>query len=92
MSDKSGLSVFVLSFILTDLTLICVTLFYRNRQEEIQLLQQKMKEMEMNTSQDRLRRSKTSDESGHLVRENVKLAQRVQELKSQLGRVSVSVS
>lgn len=53
---------------------------------EIQLLKQKMKEIETYASQDRLLRSKMTDDSAQVARENATLSQRILELKSRLDR------
>lgn len=56
-------------------------------QDEIRLVRQKLKEAEMTADQDRYLRSKLSDDSSHLVKENALLNQQVVELQKQLERV-----
>ena len=51
------------------------------------MLRQKVKEAEMNSEQDRYLRTKLSDDSSHLVKENALLSQQVTELQKQLERV-----
>lgn len=52
------------------------------------MLRQKLKETEMTADQDRFLRSKLSEDSSHLVKENALLNQQVLELTKQIERVS----
>ena len=52
------------------------------------MLRQKLKETEMSADQDRYMRSKMSDDSSHLVKENALLNQQVLELQKLVDRVS----
>ncbi|XP_033727211.1 LOW QUALITY PROTEIN: filamin A-interacting protein 1-like [Pecten maximus] len=54
--------------------------------EEIRILRQKLKETEMNADHDRYLKSKMSEDSTNLVRENALLSQKLQEVESQLLR------
>lgn len=54
--------------------------------DEIRLLRQKLKETEMNADHDRYLKSKMSEDSTNLVRENAVLSQKLQDLESQLLR------
>ena len=54
--------------------------------DEIRLLRQKLKETEMNADQDRYLRTKISDDTSHLVKENALLNQQVLELQKQVDR------
>lgn len=50
-------------------------------------MRQKVKEAELRAEQDRLLRTKVSEDSSHLVKENALLGQQVNELRKQLERV-----
>ena len=52
------------------------------------MLRQTLKETEMTADQDRFLRSKLSEDSSHLVKENALLNQQVLELTKQIERVS----
>ena len=52
------------------------------------MLRQKLKETEMTADQDRFLRSKLSEDSSHLVKENALLNQQVLEVTKQIERVS----
>ncbi|XP_021377507.1 ELKS/Rab6-interacting/CAST family member 1-like isoform X2 [Mizuhopecten yessoensis] len=54
--------------------------------EEIRLLRQKLKETEMNADHDRYLKSKMSEDSTNLARENALLEQKLQELESRFIR------
>ena len=54
------------------------------------MLRQKLKETEMAADQDRFLRTKLSDDSSHLVKENALLNQQVLELTKQIERVRCS--
>ena len=58
-------------------------------QEEIRVLRQRQKEAELSAEQERHLRTKMSDDSSSLVRENSVLNQQVIELTKQLERVSM---
>ncbi len=60
-------------------------------QDEIKILRQKLKEAEMGAEQDRFLRTKLSEDSSHLVKENALLNQQVLELTKQIERVSTPV-
>ncbi|XP_060081182.1 uncharacterized protein LOC132560530 isoform X2 [Ylistrum balloti] len=54
--------------------------------EEIRILRQKLKETEMNADHDRYLKTKMSEDSTNLVRENALLSQKLQDVESQLIR------
>ena len=57
-------------------------------QEELRSLRQKVKEAELQTSQERYLRAKVAEDSSALVRENTLLTQKCADLEQQLMRVS----
>lgn len=65
---------------------------FLSTQEELRSLRQKVKEAELETSQERYLRAKVAEDSSALVRENTLLTQKCNDLEQQLMRVSTIFS